>query len=257
MSDRDIFKSTLTTSPECLTTEQLEVLLDGKQSNPHLALCARCQAELALLQTFQSGTPLQNEGAAVAWISSHLDRELKNIKNPSRRRSSSPHGVRSLEAQGPWLAKMFGIGKWRWAVPAAALAAVAVMAVVLLRPPKEPDLQANVGNSKVIYRSQEVQVIGPVGDVQTVPRELQWQAFPGTGNYTVVVMEVDHSQLWHTETKATSVEIPASLSAKMRPGKPILWQVTALDATGRVLGTSQVELFATREHTPRAKQPPR
>lgn len=248
MSDRDILKSTLTATPECLAPEQLEALVDGKKTHPHLAGCPRCQAELAMLKSFEAGTPLPDEGAAVAWIGSHLDRQLENIKNPSRRASRT--AVQNFEPQGSWLARIFGLGGWRWALPATALAAAAIVAAVLLQSPKEPDLQANAGRQTPIYRSQELQVVSPVGDVQQVPKELQWQAFPGTGTYKVVVMEVDNTQLWSAETRETSVEVPASIRVKMLPGKPILWQVTAFDGQGRVLGTSQIQRFATpREHS--------
>ena len=247
MADRDILKSTLAATPECLTPEQLEALLDGKHSNPHLAACPRCQAELAMLKSFESGAPLPDEGAAVAWISSHLDRQLESIKNPSRARARA--AIQNLETQDSWLAWTLGIRGWRWALPATVVAA-AVVGVILLRPPKEPDLQANAGGHPAVYRSQEIQVVSPVGDVQHVPRRLQWQAFPGTELYKVGVMEVDNSPLWSAETKETSVEIPASLRAKMLPGKPILWQVTAVDAQGRVLGTSQIQRFSSpREHS--------
>ena len=248
MSEKHILKSSLATTPECLAPEQLEALLDGKTSNPHLAQCPRCQAELAMLKAFESGTPLPDEGAAVAWISSHLDRQLESIKSPSRGRVRA--AVQNFEPQASWLAKMFDLQGWRWAVPATVLAAAAIMAAVLLRTPKQPELQANAGHTNVVYRSQEVQVVSPVGDVQQVPRELRWQAFDQSNSYKVEVMEVDKTVLWSTETRETFVAIPASLGAKMLPGKPILWQVTALDATGRVLGTSQVERFATpREHS--------
>lgn len=256
MTDQDILKSTLAATPECLKPEQLEALLDGRQSNPHLAACPRCQAELAMLKTFESGSPLADEGAAVAWISSHLDRQLEAIKNPGKTRAVRS-GVQSFEQQGPWLARILGAGAWRWAVPAAGLAVAAIMVALLVGREKEPDLQAHLGNSPVVYRSQEVQVVSPVGDVQQVPQTLQWQAFPETGIYRVEVMEIDKTVLWSTETHETSVEIPASLRAKMLPGKPILWQVTALDATGRVLGTSQVQRFATpREHSSGNAQTP-
>lgn len=248
MSERDILKSSLAATPECLAPEQLEALLDGKTSNPHLALCPRCQAELAMLKTFESGTPLADEGAAVAWISSHLDRQLENIKNPARGGIRS--AVQSFEPQASWLGKIFGRGAWRWAAPATVLAAAAIMAVVLLQPAKAPELQANAGHENVVYRSQEVQIVSPAGDVQQVPQELRWQAFAGAATYKVAVMEVDKSVLWTTETAGTMIEVPPSLRARMLPGKPILWQVTAVDSQGRVLGTSQIERFATpREHS--------
>jgi len=249
MPERDVLKSTLAATPQCLTPGQLETLLDGKQSHPHLTGCARCQAELAMLKAFESGTPLPDEGAAVAWISSHLDRHLETIKSPRARMSQN--GVQSFEPQGSWWARIFAAGGWRWAVPAMAVVAAAIMAAILLRPEKEPGLQADAGHFNGIYRSQEVQVVSPAGDLQQAPRELQWQPYPGTETYRVAVREVDNSLLWSMETRETSVEIPGFLRAKMLPGKPILWQVTALDATGRVLGTSQVQRFAS----PRRQSP--
>jgi hypothetical protein len=243
MADRDTLKSSFAATPECLTPAQLEMLMEGKNTHPHLAGCPRCQAELAMLKSFESGTPLPDEGAAVAWISSHLDRELDHIKNPSRARARA--ATKNVEGQDSWLARTFGFRGWRWALPATVLAAAVVAGVILLRPPKEPDLQANAGGHPAIYRSQEIQVVGPVGDVPQVPHTLQWQTFSGAQLYKVVVMEVDNSPLWSAETKETSVEIPASLRAKMFPGKPILWQVTALDGQGRVLGTSQIQRFST------------
>jgi len=244
MSDRDTLKSALTATPECLTPAQLELLLDGKRSNPHLANCSRCQAELAMLKSFESGTPLPNEGAAVAWISSHLDRRLDSIKSSTRGRAYRS-AIRALEPQGTWLARMVRLGGMRWVLPVAAVAAIAIASAVLLRSPKAPDLQANAGGQPAIYRSQEVQVVSPVGDVQQVPRELRWQTFAGASAYKVVLMEIDHSPLLTLETRETSVEIPISVRAKMLPGKPILWQVTALDAQARVQATSQVQKFVS------------
>jgi hypothetical protein len=244
MSDRDTLKSAMQSTPECLTPEQLESLLDGTHTNPHLAQCPRCQAELTLLKSFEAGAPLPDEGAAVAWISSHLDRQRENIKHPSRGRPTRS-ATQGLEFPGSWLARMLGFGGMRWVLPVAAVAAVAIASAVLLRSPKAPDLQANAGGQTAIYRSQEVQLLEPIGKVQQVPRQLHWQAFAGTAAYEVVVMEIDHSQLWASETKETSVAIPASVRAQMLPGKPILWQVTALDPQSRVQASSQIQQFAT------------
>lgn len=244
MSDRDALKSALAATPECLTPAQLESLLDGKHNNPHLVQCPRCQAELAMLKSFESGAPLPDEGAAVAWINSHLDRQLENIKNPSRGRFSRP-ATQFSEPQGSWLAGIFGLGNVRWVLPVAAVAAIAIASAILLRPAKAPELQANTGGQAAIYRSQEIEVVSPVGDLQQVPRELRWQIFAGAASYKVAVMEVDHSALWTSETKESSVEIPVSVRAKMLPSKPILWQVTALDAQARVLATSQVQRFVS------------
>jgi hypothetical protein len=237
MSNRDILKSTLAPSSACLAPEQLEALLNGKTSNSHLADCPRCQAELSMLKSFESTTPLHNEGAAVAWISANLERELENMKNPARGRAA--------KAQGSWMAGLFGLRGMRWALPAAALAVVAIAGAIMLRSAKEPELQANNSGQPAIYRSQEVEVVSPVGEVNLVPAELRWQKFAGAESYKVVLMEIDKSLLWAHETKEVNAELPASVRAKMLPGKPILWQVTALDAQARILGTSQVQRFVS------------
>lgn len=246
MSDRDILKSSFTATPECLAPEQLESLLDGKNSHPHLATCPRCQAELAMLKSFESAAPLPGEGAAVAWISSQLDRQLDTIKHPVRSRARA--AVQSLEPQS-WMNRIFG-GGFRWALPVAAVAAIAIVSALLLQSPKAPQLQANAGGNNMVYRSQEVVVVGPVGELQKTPQQLEWQAFSGAATYKVVVMEIDQTPLWTSDVKELSTPIPAAVRAKMLPGKPILWQVTALDGQGQTLATSQMERFSTaREHS--------
>jgi len=258
MADRDILKSSFAVTQECLTPEQLETLAEGKGIHPHLAACPRCQAELAMLKSFESGSPLPDEGAAVVWISSHLDRQLESIKNPShtRARAATQNLEMQESTQESWLMRTFGIKGWRWPLPATAVAVAVIVGVILLRPPKEPDLQANAGGQPAIYRSQEIQLVSPVGDVPQIPRSLQWQPFPGAGSYRVVVMEVDNSPLWSAETREVTIEIPPSVRVKMLPGKPILWQVSAMDERGRILGSSQIQRFATpRQQSSQEPQP--
>jgi hypothetical protein len=241
MSDRDILKSTLAATPNCLTAEQLEQCLDGKAIHPHLAECPRCQGELALLKSFESASPLADEGAAVAWISAHLERNLENIKSANSRGRGA---AQTAGMQGSWMARTFGLTGLRWAIPVAGLAMAAIVVALFLRSPKEPQLQANnMQHPSTIYRSEEIQVAGPVGSVLQPPQEIRWNAFVGAQTYRVVVMEVDHTQLWTSETKSLFVQIPSNLRVKIVPGKPILWQVTAEDPQGNKLASSQVQRF--------------
>lgn len=242
MSDRDILKESFTATPDCLTPEQLEALQDGKKGHPHLESCPRCQAELAMLKSFESDAPLPDEGAAVAWISAQLDRRLDSSKQPARSRARA--AVQSLEPQS-WLNRVLGRGGFRWALPIGAVAAVAIVSALILQPSKPPQLQANAGGNQVIYRSQEVVIVGPVGELQKMPRELQWQSFAGAASYRIEIMEVDQTRLWTGDTKETSIPLPAAVRARMLPGKPFLWQVTATDSQGRVLGSSQTQRFST------------
>jgi hypothetical protein len=244
MAERDLLRSTLAAGPECLSPEQLEALVTRETPvHPHVAQCPRCQAELALLKSFVTNEPLPDEGASVAWISAHLERQRDSIKSPARRHSPAAAG---LKIQTGWLADLFRWSTMRWAVPiTVAAAAIVMVSVALLRPSKGPELQADLGRQPVIYRSQEVQLVAPVGEVVAVPQDLSWQPFPGADTYKVVIMEIDHSQLWSTQTKANSMAIPASVRAKMLPGKPILWQVTALTPQGEMVATSQVQKFVS------------
>jgi hypothetical protein len=242
MSDRDILKSTLAATPNCLSAEQLEPYLDGKASHPHLAECPRCQGELALLKSFESASPLADEGAAVAWISAHLDRRLDSIKNPGAR---SRAAVQASGMQASWLARTLGLSGWRLAIPVVGVVTAAILVAFFLHSPKEPQLRANnMQQQSTVYRSQEIDVTRPAGTVSQAPRELEWATFVGAQTYKVAMMEVDHKRRWAAETQSLSVEIPAAVRAKIVPGKSILWQVTAVDAQGKTLASSQVQRFS-------------
>jgi hypothetical protein len=238
MAERNILKQAVGPTPECLNLLQLEALSESGKSHSHLATCPHCQAELALLKSFEAAEPLAEEGAAVSWISAHLERQSQQRNHPSR-------AAKSGES---WWSRTFGLPVWKWAVPVTAIAVL--VTVIMLRAPREPELRAGLGNDHTLYRSQEVQLVAPMGEVARVPETLQWQAFPGSKFYKVVVMEVDRSELWSTRSTENSAKIPASLRAKMLPGKPILWQVTAIDEHSRVLATSQIQRFVSPRENP-------
>lgn len=238
--DRQILKSALGSSPECLPVEQLEALTrSDAQIPPHVAQCPRCQAELQMLKCFESGDPLPDEGAAVAWISSRIARRMDEIKHPVRGRQSAPRD----EVQSSWMRWLWSPRKIAIAIPALAALAIAVVGIALLRTPKEPDLRADAGSHDTIYRSGEVQLVGPVGDLEQIPTTLQWKAFPSATKYKVTLMEIDRVPIWEIKNNDTSLTIPSAVKGKMLPGKPFLWQVSALDVSGRVLATSQVQKF--------------
>jgi len=238
--DRQLLKSALSASPDCLSPEQLEAFTKSDvQVPPHVAQCVRCQAELEMLRTFESNKPLPEEGAAVAWITSHLERQRDQIKSTSATRIASVTG----KVKSSWAAWLFQPGKMRVAIPAFALTAAFLVGVVLLRSPKEPELRADAGNHSSVFRSQEVQLVSPIGDIQQLPTQFTWKPYPGASNYKLTLMEIDHVPIWNGKSSDSNLTIPASTRGKMLPGKPFLWQVSALDASGRVLATSQVQKF--------------
>lgn len=239
MLNRQSWKAALTPTTECLSVEQLERLLSGSaQNEPHLAKCARCQAELAMLKSFGSETHLPDEGAAVAWISSQLERRFDEIKTPAR----STGKVREVAVR-PWFARISHFGKLRFVVPVAASIAVFAASLLLLRSSKEPALQAQLETRQTILRSEEIETLGPAGELMKAPTVLQWKGIAGAAKYKVVLMEVDHSPLWSSETVDNLVTIPNPVRSKLHRRKPVLWQVVALDAQGRELAASQLQRF--------------
>jgi hypothetical protein len=245
MINRSMLKAALTSTPECLNLQELEHLAeDPSPKHPHLAACPRCQAELALLKEFEASSPLPDEGAAVTWISAQVDRNLDQIKNPgsvSRNAQSRATG---------WFSAFLSVGTGRWLVPVTAIVVVAAASVILLRTSKKPELRANLGSGPAVYRSQQVEAVSPVGELAGAPNSLQWKGFPGASEYKVEVMEVDHAPLWVAQTNDTSFTIPSATRARMLPGKPVLWQVTALDSQGRTLAVSQLQRFSVARKSP-------
>lgn len=240
MLDRQSLKSALTGSSDCLRVEQLERLTEEQLRNhPHVALCPRCQNEVSLLRAFESDTPLPGEGAAVAWIGAQLEKRVP--KQLGLAIASSTVGATAQS--GTWFSRILGLDKIRILLPVTAVLVLGG-AVLILRYSKEPELQAgNIGQQPAIYRSQEVETIAPVGDLQQTPESLRWVAFPGAADYQVTMMEVDRTEMWSSQTVDNSVTIPASIRAKLIPRKPVLWQVRARDPQGKILASSQTQRF--------------
>jgi len=238
--DRTTLNKALAAKPDCLSLRELEQLAeDPSRKHPHLAGCPRCQADVAMLKEFESVAPLPDEGAAVAWISSHLERRLDQIKSPGGMQkqvgSSVPHG---------WFARVFGSRNARWLIPVATVAVIATVSVFVLQMSKQPELRADMGSGPAVYRSQEVEIVGPSGELPEAPKDLQWKPISGAAQYRVSIMEIDKVPLWSGATNYTSLTIQNSTRNKMLPGKPVLWQVTALDSQGRVLAVSQLQRFS-------------
>ena len=237
MLNRSNVREALQYKPECLSIEELESLLDGSKAHPHLETCPRCRAELAMLRSFESDVPVPGEGAAVAWITAQLEQRAGEIKHPGRAGRAAN--------KTSWLTQLVA-GRGRWLVPATALVVMVVVGYAVLHRPQEPDLRASSGNGPVVYRTQELQVIEPVGEVPSGPETLRWQVFPGASGYQVSVMEIDQTILWHAQTHDQSLTIPVAVRDKMFPGKPLLWRVEAVNSQGRVVASSQVQRFSVQ-----------
>ena len=235
---REAWRAAMSTTGDCLSVNDLERLaenvpLPDKKSNAHLAECPRCQTELALLRNFESTTPAHDEGAAVAWIAAQLGR--KSIK-------SSPQTA----AIGR-LAFWHSFFRSSYAIAAVAVTLIMIFGVSLYisehQPAPQLSAELNTPNPHEIMRSQSVRLIGPSGDLNALPESFRWEAYPGTNSYRVELTEVDGTMVRKETVDQNVLSVKPEWKSVLHNGKPYIWQVTALDASGNAVATSSHERF--------------
>ncbi len=225
-NERVIWKAALAPGSDCIPIERLAETLSAAESR-HLSTCPRCQTELSLWHEFSESTPRPKETAAVAWIA-------RKLQHP-------PAARPAREAR--WWQNWLPVPVYRLSGAFAAMLLVSG-GVALYRsrvhsefaPVTEPGA----------FRSQSVVVSSPVGEVDTPPVEFRWQGVPAALVYEVELLEVDRHSLWKSETGETSLAVPASIRAAMSPGKTLLWQVTARNASRATLANSGMQKFRVK-----------
>jgi hypothetical protein len=234
--ERRLLKKALSPSRGCVTLAQLEKL-DEPDARvwEHVASCPRCQTEWTLLNAFEAARPHASEEDDVGWISDRLEQRF----SPADKAPAAPPRRRWLDFR---------------ALNAAGLALAAMLLVVAvgvgLRERRGPEVSALSGAEERTFRSGAVAALGPEGELERAPTELRWQPVEGAASYTVRLMEVDRSDLWTAETRATSAAMPPSVREQVAPGKPLLWQVIARDASGTPIAESPVQRFRLQKTQP-------
>jgi hypothetical protein len=220
--ERETLERTLQPDAACIPLERLSENPTFSES-AHLKSCLRCQTELALWQQITKSEPDPGEGAAVQWVVAELQR-----RRSSQSRSDNP---------APYWAWIRSRG---FAVAAACL--MLVVAVGYVSWEREPGVRG-ILDGKATYRTRQMTVLGPVGDVRTPPRELEWVPIAGAAKYEVRLFEVDGNVLWRAVSSTPRVTVPASALYQMAPGKTLMWQVSASDATGARIAESGTQRF--------------
>lgn len=209
---------------DCLAIERLsETLMPAEER--HLASCAHCQAEQALLREFETSETRADEAAHVEAIIAQLHR--RNVAAPSN--VIRPRFGRGLAT-----------------VPSRTMAAVAavlllVVAAAWFVEQREPGV--DVISTGTAYRSAGLEVVAPAGDVAGAPVELRWKPARGANTYAVDVREVDGTLIWNGTTPSASVSLPRAVVAQFVPGKSILWKVTAVRNDGSAVADSGTQKF--------------
>ncbi len=226
-----VWREAVSATKECPSIEVLEKVMEGSSLDPktqsHVADCPHCQSEISMLRSFEYSMPSENEGAAVAWIAAQLERN-------QQARAAQPD-------------KPAAVPFWRalFRLPYMAAAAALIVALTLgislyVSDEGKPKFDGtNVGTDTM--RSGEMRLTTPSGDLSQAPGQLSWEAWPGAASYRVKItgVDIDHTEVWSGQTAQSSISVTAEMKATMRPGKPLEWTVTALDATGKELATGK------------------
>lgn len=235
---REAWRAAVSATGECLSINELERLaenasLPDEKLKAHLAECPHCQTELAMLKNFESATPAQDEGAAVAWIAAQLNR------NPAK---SAPQTA----AMGR-LSFIRNFFRSSYVVAAVAVVLIVIFSVSLYISEHQPPPQLNAGlsnsNPDQIMRSQSVRLLGPAGDLKSLPESFRWDIYPGATSYRVELTEVDGTLVRQETVNQNVLSVTPEWKSVIHTGKAYNWQVTALDASGKAVASSSREHF--------------
>jgi hypothetical protein len=219
---------------ECLPLEVLEQMTENDSADPkaaaHLAECAHCQTELAMLKNFEQSTPSADEGAAVAWIAAQLER-----------RQSAPVAQQKI-AHVPFWRTMFRVP---YLAGAAALAAVLIFGISLYHGNSDGPSKINPGIGSGQFRGS-IHLLSPIADQNSAPAEFRWDAVQGASSYTVELKDVAGITLASAKSSQNVLPVTPEMKAVMVSGKPLKWQVTARDANGKEIANSNTEQFKVR-----------
>jgi len=227
-----IWQEAVAETKDCLPLETLEQMMDNRsrdaKAQAHLAGCAHCQTELAMLKSFEQSTPSADEGAAVAWIAAQLER-----------RQSAPVAQQKAAAV-PFWRMMFRVP---YMAGAAALAAVLIVGISFYHGNSDGPGRLNPGVGSGQFRSGSIHLVSPIADQKNAPAEFYWDAVQGASSYTVELKDVAGITLASAKTTQNFLAASSEMKAVMISGKPLKWKVTAMDANGKEIANSSTEDF--------------
>ncbi len=230
-----IWQEAAAATKECLPLETLEQMADNTSRDAkaaaHLAGCAHCQTELAMLKNFEQSTPSADEGAAVAWIAAQLERQ-QNAPLAQQKAARVPFWRTRFRI--PYLAG------------ATALAAVLIVGISLYHGNSDGPGRINPGIGSGPFRSGAIHLVSPIADQSSAPAEFRWDAVQGASNYTVELKDVAGITLATAKSTQNFLVVSSEMKAVMISDKPLKWKVTAMNADGKEIANSSLEQFKVK-----------
>jgi hypothetical protein len=230
-----IWQEAAAETKDCLPLEALERMIDNNSRDAkaaaHLAGCAHCQTELAMLKNFEQSRPSADEGAAVAWIAAQLERQ-----------QNAPAAKQKVARVRFWRT----IFRVPYMAGAAALALVLVLGISLHNRNSDGPGKINPGLGNGQFRSGAIHLVSPIADQNSAPQEFRWDAVQGASSYSVELKDVAGITLATAKSTQNVLPVTPEMRADMVSGKPLKWKVTALDAAGSEISNSSMESFKVR-----------
>ena len=226
----NVWRDGVSASDNCLSLDALQELMDGGSSDlkgaQHLSGCAHCQAELVMLRSFERALPAEKDRAEVGWIAAQLQRAQGMPVEPV-----------NVSFWGHWLRIP------RLATAAALMLTTGLCLSLYISSRQDRPLLHGSPSVNQKMRSGDIRLAGPSGELDRAPASFRWEALPLATSYSIQLLEVDGTVLWSGQSAENTLIANPELKTIMRPGKVLLWKVTALDALGKPIASSSLERF--------------
>jgi hypothetical protein len=216
-------RSDLQPTSECVPLDRLGSELTAAE-RIHVDGCARCQAEFAIWESFNEPSRDDDERETVAWIVARL----QHARGVAR---AADAAAAARKDRAPRFRGLLGL--------AAAVMVAAALGYVAWD--REPAVAPQAGQQA--YRTASIDIVSPSGDIPSPPGQLVWVASSAAARYDVRVLEVDGTVVWRSASLSPRVDLPGGVVARIVPGKTLMWEVTALDGSGRVIAQSGARRF--------------
>lgn len=200
---------------------------DVEALESHYLTCDRCYDELRLAVAVRDALP------DVAKIDT---RRLTLVEG-----SVGTAAPATAAGEGPMAPTRTRPGHRRWVGSTVAVAAAAVLAVLLFRPPRleEP---STLHRSMPITAAPAPRADRPVGPVADA-RSFHWTAVSGADRYRVTLFNAEGAVLFETEQVGTEAVLPDSVL--LAPGETYWWRINARVGFDRWAASDLIEFSIT------------
>ena len=190
----------------------------------HARGCPYCSAERKLAQEFID-MPQAAGNDDVAWI---VDRVTAAAQPQTARVVELRPRRRSI------LTSLVGL----------AAAAVLVLAFAPMLPFVQPALE--VPEIDDVTRGTQISPVLPIGEVATVPLQLQWSAVESAVRYRVTISDVAGEVIWTAYSDNPAIAIPDDVRERLRQAVVYNWTVEGLNEAGQPAAQSPETSFRVK-----------